>query len=284
MLSERMRDTGVSVRKRVIKLLRELALATVRKHLSGLCLLAYLVYRLRQPGAPRTAQLCRALVGRIHDEPTVRADVVRTFEALWFAPVDAVVSAAVASSSSASAASAAPRKSNGVTLATTMDVRHAAVAAPVSMRVDQVTLQHNVHAVVDDDDDACRLGVGGRQRARQTERLARRVALTSFWCVRSHHVRCCRLFKYVLASDVGERALSVCEHMAAELVRRVVGADEARGVSVHAGGVCRALMSRACRATKQQRQRRPLQHQAHRQRVLMRTRVRSQPRLPRCSC
>jgi hypothetical protein len=63
---ERARDTGVSVRKSVVAILRELCV--------------------RAPGHARVVQICRTMVQRINDAPTVSSAILRTFELLWFAP------------------------------------------------------------------------------------------------------------------------------------------------------------------------------------------------------
>jgi hypothetical protein len=63
---ERARDTGVSVRKSVVAILRELCV--------------------RAPGHARVVQICRTMVQRINDVPTVSSAILRTFELLWFAP------------------------------------------------------------------------------------------------------------------------------------------------------------------------------------------------------
>jgi hypothetical protein len=58
---ERARDTGVSVRKRVIQILRDLCV--------------------RVPGHVRVSQICRVLVQRIGDVPSVSSAILRTFRA-----------------------------------------------------------------------------------------------------------------------------------------------------------------------------------------------------------
>ena len=62
----RLADTGVSVRKRVIKILRDICL--------------------RNPGSPRAVDACIHLVSRISDEEEVQKLVIKTFQELWFAP------------------------------------------------------------------------------------------------------------------------------------------------------------------------------------------------------
>ena len=65
-LSRRLADTGVSVRKRVIKILRDLCL--------------------RSPGSPRAIEATCHLVSRVGDEEEVQKLIIKTFQELWFAP------------------------------------------------------------------------------------------------------------------------------------------------------------------------------------------------------
>eukprot|EP00727_Mastigamoeba_balamuthi_P008825 m51a1_g4565 putative nipped-b-like protein (1403) ;mRNA; f:124915-130119 len=65
-LADRIKDAGVLVRKRVIKIFGELC-ATL------------------PAGSPLVSDICRSLVSRVHDEP-VREPVLRTVTQLWFSP------------------------------------------------------------------------------------------------------------------------------------------------------------------------------------------------------
>ena len=65
-IASRLGDTGVSVRKRVIKILRDICL--------------------RNPGSPRAIDACIHLVSRVSDEEEVQKLVIKTFQELWFAP------------------------------------------------------------------------------------------------------------------------------------------------------------------------------------------------------
>ena len=63
-IAARIADVGVSVRKRVIKILRELCL--------------------KQPASPRAVDACKHLVTRVGDEEAVHDLVLKTFHELWF--------------------------------------------------------------------------------------------------------------------------------------------------------------------------------------------------------
>jgi cohesin loading factor subunit SCC2 len=65
-IASRLADMGVSVRKRVIKILRDICL--------------------RNPGSPRAIDACIHLVSRVSDEEEVQKLVIKTFQELWFAP------------------------------------------------------------------------------------------------------------------------------------------------------------------------------------------------------
>ncbi|CDI96881.1 nipped b protein [Echinococcus multilocularis] len=67
MLSERIRDKGVSVRKRVIRILRDICV--------------------EQPDFPRIAEICVRIIRRVNDEESVKKLVSEVFQALWFTPV-----------------------------------------------------------------------------------------------------------------------------------------------------------------------------------------------------
>ncbi|KAL5105362.1 Nipped-B protein [Taenia crassiceps] len=67
MLSERIRDKGVSVRKRVIRILRDICV--------------------EQPDFPRIAEICVKIIRRVNDEESVKKLVSEVFQALWFTPV-----------------------------------------------------------------------------------------------------------------------------------------------------------------------------------------------------
>ncbi|KAL6062556.1 Nipped-B-like protein A (Fragment), variant 2 [Balamuthia mandrillaris] len=64
MIQERILDTGVSVRKRVVKIL------------SDVCL--------RQPQNPMVTSICQKLASRMNDEEAIKAIVLKTFQTLWF--------------------------------------------------------------------------------------------------------------------------------------------------------------------------------------------------------
>ncbi|CAF0741644.1 unnamed protein product [Adineta steineri] len=66
-LCERSIDTGVSVRKRVVKIFRDVCLT--------------------QPSFSRTPDICSRLLRRIHDEESIRKLVLETFQQLWFSPI-----------------------------------------------------------------------------------------------------------------------------------------------------------------------------------------------------
>ncbi|UJR14694.1 hypothetical protein I4U23_001687 [Adineta vaga] len=65
-LCERSIDTGVSVRKRVVKIFRDVCLT--------------------QPNFIRIPDICSRLLRRIHDEESIRKLVLETFQQLWFSP------------------------------------------------------------------------------------------------------------------------------------------------------------------------------------------------------
>ena len=65
-LCERSIDTGVSVRKRVVKIFRDVCLS--------------------QPNFARIPDICSRLLRRIHDEESIRKLVLETFQQLWFSP------------------------------------------------------------------------------------------------------------------------------------------------------------------------------------------------------
>ncbi|CAF4592628.1 unnamed protein product, partial [Rotaria sp. Silwood2] len=65
-LCERSIDTGVSVRKRVVKIFRDVCLT--------------------QPSFNRIPDICSRLLRRIHDEESIRKLVLETFQQLWFSP------------------------------------------------------------------------------------------------------------------------------------------------------------------------------------------------------
>ncbi len=66
-LCERSIDTGVSVRKRVVKIFRDVCLT--------------------QPSFVRIPDICSRLLRRIHDEESIRKLVLETFQQLWFSPI-----------------------------------------------------------------------------------------------------------------------------------------------------------------------------------------------------
>lgn len=65
-LCERSIDTGLSVRKRVVKIFRDLCLT--------------------QPDFVRLPEICSRLLRRIHDEESIKRLVFETFHQLWFVP------------------------------------------------------------------------------------------------------------------------------------------------------------------------------------------------------
>ena len=65
-LCERSIDTGVSVRKRVVKIFRDVCLT--------------------QPNFIKIPDICSRLLRRIHDEESIRKLVLETFQQLWFSP------------------------------------------------------------------------------------------------------------------------------------------------------------------------------------------------------
>uniref|UniRef100_UPI00358E56D1 nipped-B-like protein isoform X3 n=1 Tax=Myxine glutinosa TaxID=7769 RepID=UPI00358E56D1 len=66
MLLERILDTGISVRKRVIKILRDICLD--------------------QPECPRITEMCVKMIRRVNDEEGIKKLVNETFQKLWFSP------------------------------------------------------------------------------------------------------------------------------------------------------------------------------------------------------
>ncbi|CAH8872943.1 unnamed protein product [Trichobilharzia szidati] len=67
MLAERIRDKGVSVRKRVIRILRDICL--------------------EQPDFPRVAEICVKMIRRVNDEEGIKKLVHEVFQTMWFTPV-----------------------------------------------------------------------------------------------------------------------------------------------------------------------------------------------------
>ncbi|XP_029434550.1 nipped-B-like protein isoform X2 [Rhinatrema bivittatum] len=66
MLIERILDTGISVRKRVIKILRDICIA--------------------QPTFPKITEMCVKMIRRVNDEEGIKKLVNETFQKLWFTP------------------------------------------------------------------------------------------------------------------------------------------------------------------------------------------------------
>uniref|UniRef100_A0AAY5EM34 Nipped-B protein n=1 Tax=Electrophorus electricus TaxID=8005 RepID=A0AAY5EM34_ELEEL len=66
MLIERILDTGISVRKRVIKILRDICL--------------------EHPGFSRVTEMCVKMIRRVNDEEGIKKLVNETFQKLWFTP------------------------------------------------------------------------------------------------------------------------------------------------------------------------------------------------------
>ncbi|CAN8005998.1 unnamed protein product [Ixodes hexagonus] len=66
MLTERILDTGVSVRKRVIKILKDVCL--------------------EQPGFEKIPEICVKIIGRVNDEEGIKKLVGEVFQSMWFTP------------------------------------------------------------------------------------------------------------------------------------------------------------------------------------------------------
>ncbi|XP_076218875.1 nipped-B-like protein isoform X3 [Aptenodytes patagonicus] len=66
MLIERILDTGISVRKRVIKILRDICI--------------------EQPTFPKITEMCVKMIRRVNDEEGIKKLVNETFQKLWFTP------------------------------------------------------------------------------------------------------------------------------------------------------------------------------------------------------
>ncbi|XP_051497585.1 nipped-B-like protein isoform X3 [Apus apus] len=66
MLIERILDTGISVRKRVIKILRDICI--------------------EQPSFPKITEMCVKMIRRVNDEEGIKKLVNETFQKLWFTP------------------------------------------------------------------------------------------------------------------------------------------------------------------------------------------------------
>lgn len=67
MLTDRILDTGVSVRKRVIKILKDVCL--------------------EQPDFPKTPEICVKIIRRVNDEDGIKKLVGEVFQSMWFTPV-----------------------------------------------------------------------------------------------------------------------------------------------------------------------------------------------------
>ena len=70
MIMDRSLDRGISVRKRVIKILGDICLA--------------------DPAGQFTSQICIKLASRINDEESIRETVLKVFQELWFGEKDRV--------------------------------------------------------------------------------------------------------------------------------------------------------------------------------------------------
>ncbi|CAB4014647.1 nipped-B B isoform X1, partial [Paramuricea clavata] len=68
MIMERILDTGVSVRKRVIKILKDICIA--------------------QPDFPKITEICVKMIRRIHDADGIKELVTKVFQQMWFIPVE----------------------------------------------------------------------------------------------------------------------------------------------------------------------------------------------------
>lgn len=66
MLSNRILDTGVSVRKRVIKILKDICIEC--------------------PEFPKVPELCVKMIRRVNDEEGIRKLVMEVFQNMWFTP------------------------------------------------------------------------------------------------------------------------------------------------------------------------------------------------------
>ncbi|CAN8012156.1 unnamed protein product [Ixodes pacificus] len=66
MLTDRILDTGVSVRKRVIKILKDVCL--------------------EQPGFEKIPEICVKIIGRVNDEEGIKKLVGEVFQSMWFTP------------------------------------------------------------------------------------------------------------------------------------------------------------------------------------------------------
>ncbi|XP_033101457.1 nipped-B-like protein [Anneissia japonica] len=67
MLIERILDTGISVRKRVIKILRDICL--------------------EMPDFPKVVEICVKIIRRVNDEEGIKKLVNETFQSMWFTPL-----------------------------------------------------------------------------------------------------------------------------------------------------------------------------------------------------
>ncbi|XP_022102804.1 nipped-B-like protein A isoform X2 [Acanthaster planci] len=67
MLIERILDTGISVRKRVIKTLRDICI--------------------EQPDFPKVPEICNKIIRRVNDEEGIKKLVNETFQQMWFSPL-----------------------------------------------------------------------------------------------------------------------------------------------------------------------------------------------------
>ncbi|XP_065070069.1 nipped-B-like protein A isoform X2 [Rhopilema esculentum] len=67
MIIERILDTGISVRKRVIKILRDICI--------------------EQPDFPKIPEICIKMIRRVNDEEGIRDLVTKVFQKMWFTPV-----------------------------------------------------------------------------------------------------------------------------------------------------------------------------------------------------
>ncbi|RZF42069.1 hypothetical protein LSTR_LSTR006662 [Laodelphax striatellus] len=67
MLSDRILDTGVSVRKRVIKIMKDICIAC--------------------PEYPKIPEICVKMIRRVNDEDGIRKLVMEVFQNMWFTPV-----------------------------------------------------------------------------------------------------------------------------------------------------------------------------------------------------
>ncbi|KAG7307609.1 hypothetical protein JYU34_007831 [Plutella xylostella] len=95
MLSNRILDTGVSVRKRVIKILKDICIEC--------------------PEFPKIPEICVKMIRRVNDEEGIRKLVMEVFQNMWFTPCPAAPRAALSADMTAAAADPLTRKVLNIT-------------------------------------------------------------------------------------------------------------------------------------------------------------------------